>query len=207
METTVTPASIAALFAAMAVLAAVPSVSVFAVTARAASAGLAHGAATAAGIVLGDLVFILIAVFGLAVVTETMAAWLFLINYAAAAYLVWLAARLWRERSRTIENERAENGTLLSSFMTGLLITLADQKAVLFYLAFFPAFVDLPALTGADIAVIVAITLVAVGGVKLGYALAAVRARGVLGQHPSVHINTAAAMVMLIVAVVLVLRA
>lgn len=48
--------SISALFVAMLILAAVPSVSVLTVTAKAASAGMLHGALTAAGIVLGDIV-------------------------------------------------------------------------------------------------------------------------------------------------------
>jgi len=57
-----------------------------------------------------------------------------------------------------------------SSFMTGLPITPGEQKAILFYLGFFPAFMDLKALTVPDALIVIAIAAVAVGGVKLGYA-------------------------------------
>ncbi|HRQ05881.1 MAG TPA: LysE family transporter, partial [Nitrosomonas halophila] len=64
--------SILALFVAMSVLAAVPSVSVLAVSAKSASFGFVHGACTVAGIVLGDIFFILFVVFGLALLVEAM---------------------------------------------------------------------------------------------------------------------------------------
>ena len=49
----------------MALLAAVPSLSVVAVVARAASFGFIHGAFTAFGVVVGDIILILLAIFGL----------------------------------------------------------------------------------------------------------------------------------------------
>jgi threonine/homoserine/homoserine lactone efflux protein len=48
-------------------------------------------------------------------------------------------------------------------------------KATLFYASLFPLCVDLAALTVGGVALIVVLTVLAVGGVKLGYALAANR--------------------------------
>ena len=59
-----------ALFGAMILLALVPSPSVFAVIARSLSAGFLHGAMTTLGILIGDLLFILFAVFGLSYIAE-----------------------------------------------------------------------------------------------------------------------------------------
>ena len=168
-----TPASMLALFAAMAALAAVPSVSVLAVTARAASAGFLHGALTAAGVVAGDVLFILLAIFGLALLAETMGSQFGLLQWLGAAYLLWLGTQLWRAGDPASAPAGAPPSSLLSSFMTGLLITLGDQKAVLFYLGFLPAFIDLSAVSVRDAAVISGIAVVAVGGVKLGYAVLA----------------------------------
>ncbi len=64
--------------------------------------------------------------------------------------------------------------------MTGRLFTLGDQKAILFYPGFLPAFLNISILTLPDIAVILRITIVAVGGVKLAYAYAAGKAGQVL---------------------------
>lgn len=55
-----------ALFGSLVVLAALPSLSVLAVVTRSASRGLWHGVCVALGIVLGDSLFILLALGGLA---------------------------------------------------------------------------------------------------------------------------------------------
>lgn len=51
------------------------------------------------------------------------------------------------------------------------MLTLGDEKAILFYAALFPVFVD--ALTSLDIGVIGTITLIGAGSVKVAYAIAA----------------------------------
>ena len=56
----------------MVVLAVIPSVSVLAVSARAAAFGFSHGLFTALGIVAGDIIFILVAVYGLVFIAEAM---------------------------------------------------------------------------------------------------------------------------------------
>lgn len=129
---------ITALFVAMLVLAAVPGLSVLTVTARTVTGGISHGTATAAGVVVGDLVFILLALFGLAVLAETLGERFYLIKYLGGAYLIWLGTLLWRANNRTAIRELAGNGSLISSFLAGLLVTLGDQKAIFFYLGFFP---------------------------------------------------------------------
>ena len=54
----------------MIVLAVIPSVSVLTVAARAAAFGFTHGMFTALGIVVADIIFILIAVYSLALVAD-----------------------------------------------------------------------------------------------------------------------------------------
>lgn len=207
MELSISINSILALFAAMAVLAAVPSVSVLAVSARSASSGFAHGALTASGIVLGDIIFILFAVLGLVVLVEAMGTAFVLVKYTGGAYLIWLSVLIWRSRTKQAQHKNSNNSSLLSSFMTGLLITLGDQKAILFYLGFLPAFLNLSTLTASDIVVIVAITVVAVGGVKLVYAYAAERAGHVFGGRFSEAMNMLAAFIMLAAGVWVIARA
>ena len=73
---------------------------------------------------------------------------------------------------RTAEPSRS---TLFASFASGFALTLGDAKAILFYASLFPAFVDLTSLGIGDVAVVVLVTVAAVGGVKLVYAFAARR--------------------------------
>lgn len=196
-----------ALGLAMALLAALPSVSVLAVVARAASAGWRQGAWLALGVVLGDIIFILLAIFGWVLLLESLgdaARWLYGL---AALWLVLLASRLWRAQAPSSTQAQPLAVSSWSSLLTGLAITLADQKAVLFYLGFLPAFVDLAALTARDVLAVILITTISVGGVKLIYALLAQRASLLLGERGSHHLYRLAALLMLLAAMALVWRA
>lgn len=196
--------NIVALFGVMTVLALVPGVSVLAVSARTAASGFIHGVLTTAGIVVGDIIFILLAIFGLSVLAETMGSLFVLVKYLGGAYLVWLGTRLWRERSSIVEAEGTIESSLLSSFLSGLFVTLGDQKAILFYMGFFPAFVDLSKITFVDTSIIIVIAIVTVGGVKLGYACLADSASLVTKNSGAiVKINMAAGTIMIGVGVFL----
>ena len=192
----------------MLVGASIPSVSVLAVSARSSALGLAHGVAASLGVVVGDIVFILIAIYGLAVLADLMGSNFSLIKYAGGAYLIWLGMMLWRSKSQVEAAEENGASSILSSFMTGLLITLGDQKAILFYLGFFPAFVDVSAVTLLDAGIIVGTAAVAVGGPKLAYAFMADRASLILKRAKVTNaINMIAGGVMVAVGGCLLVRA
>ncbi len=161
----------------MVALAALPSASVALVVTRSATLGIANGIAVSAGIVLGDLVFILLALAGLSVVAQAMGGLFMIIKYLGAAYLLWLGYTLLTAKS-TIEIP-AQNPTgkrnLLASFLAGFMLTLGDIKAIVFYVSLFPVFIDLSSLQIADILIIVAVTVVSVGSVKLIYAFSALK--------------------------------
>ncbi len=188
-------------------LAIVPSVSVLAVTARAAAFGFSHGLFTALGIVVADILFILVAVYGLALIAEMMGDQFRLIQYLGAAYLIWLGISLWRADVKTRATDQLRQSTWLSSFLTGLLITLGDQKAILFYLGFLPAFVDLATMTPLDTLIIIISAILGVGGAKVVYAFLADRASVLLKDSGALHgINVLAACVMIAVGIVLLLK-
>lgn len=165
-----------ALFAAMVVLALLPSLSVMTVLARSASLGFRHGALTSMGIVVGDICYVLLAIYGLSALAERMAGLMVILQYFGAAYLIWLGLSLWHSKPAEINIEKMSQAPLIASFLAGFLLTLGDQKAIFFYLSFFPAFLDLSKLSAIDAGMIVVIAIVAVGGVKLSYALIAARA-------------------------------
>lgn len=209
-----------ALFGAMTILATLPSVSVFTVVAAAAQGGFRPGVWTTLGIVLGDLLLILLAVFGLTLLVESLGSAFAIIRYLGGAYLVTIGCLLWRSTGRSpinhdslSEMEELEPTKTISvqpsnwgNFITGLAITLGDQKAVLFYLGFLPAFVNLKQLTTLDILILMAIAALAVGGVKLGYAYLASRARLRFGQRLGVMMNRVAAVIMIVVGLVVIFR-
>ena len=196
------------LFGAMVVLALVPSISVLAVTTRSAASGFIHGVSTTAGIVVGDVFFIILAIFGLSVLAEALGSLFVLVNYLGGTYLIWLGITLWRSRPKAVEEGGVTESSLLSSFLAGLFITLGDQKAILFYLVFFPAFVDLSTLSHLDAGIIILIAIIAVGGVKLAYAFMADRARLLLKRSDAIkRINMAAGTIMIAVGIFLLAKA
>ncbi|HBN15658.1 MAG TPA: hypothetical protein DD407_11530 [Pseudohongiella sp.] len=213
-----------ALITAMLVLAALPSISVLAVTSRALIGGFRHGAAVSAGVVAGDLLFILIALFGISLFLNAADGWASWLKFLVAAYLLWMAYGLWRSAAAShtatttssadssIPSKAADfSGTLRGSFVSGLLLTLGDQKAVLFYLGFFQAFVDVAAITFWDVLLIMVITIISVGGVKLVYAALVARAGQLLAGDPqfafwSAWLNRLAALLLVVAAGLVILR-
>jgi len=164
------------LFAVMAALAAIPSTSVALVITRSATLGLANGIAVATGIVIGDLIFVLLALLGLSVVSETLGDLFSGIKYLGGVYLIGMGISLLRSRDwTTVTVEQRELGTLLTSLLAGLFLTLGDIKAIVFYISLFPVFIDTGPLSPSDTGIIVFVTIAAVGGIKTAYAIAARR--------------------------------
>ncbi|MBE9031990.1 LysE family translocator [filamentous cyanobacterium LEGE 11480] len=178
-----TVSSVLALFGAMVVLAALPSMSVLTVVSRSISAGLLHGAMTAIGIVLGDILFIVFAIYGLSAIAIAMGSVFMGLKYLGAAYLIWLGMSLLRAKSASVEIETTTAASWVASLLSGLLITVGDQKAVLFYMGFLPAFLDLSQVSIADTGILIATTTIAVGGVKIVYAVMADRARSLFRRN------------------------
>jgi threonine/homoserine/homoserine lactone efflux protein len=159
------------------------------------------------GIVVGDILFILLAIFGLAVLAEAMGGLFVLVKYLGGAYLVWLGVMLWRSKTGSVEAGGVAESSLLSSFLTGLFITLGDQKAILFYLGFFPAFLDLSAISYFDTIIVIVLAIVAIGGVKLAYAYLAARAGWLASSRAYRGINITAGSVMMAVGIFVMVKA
>lgn len=170
-----TMAAAAALFAVMAALAALPSSSVALVVLRSASLGIRSGIAAAFGIAVGDLVFVALAVAGMTALSEVTGALFSALRYLGAIYLIWCGIGLIRGNAAASWQMPHRWGGSGTSFLAGFVLTLGDVKAILFYAALFPIFVDIPALDTRGLVMIAAITIVAVAGVKIAYAVAARR--------------------------------
>ncbi|OEE86320.1 threonine transporter RhtB [Enterovibrio norvegicus FF-162] len=165
-----------ALFFAMVLSAAIPGPSVLAVVSRSISHGWAQGLLVVMGVLLADYIFIFLAISGLTVVAGLMGEFAIIIKYVGVTYLFWLAYVTWTsDVSNSIASE-SKTASRTSSLISGLLMTISNPKAVLFYMGFFPAFVDLSATTAIDVVSILFISTFSVGGVLAIYACAASKA-------------------------------
>lgn len=206
MQTVMTTGEMLTLFGAMAILAAVPGVSVMTVVARTVAAGLRQGAYTTLGIVAGDSLLILIALVGVSVLAKTLGDGLVLLRSAGGVFLIGMGVNLWRTQSSGKGGANVNKCSGFSSFLTGLLITLGDQKALLFYLAFLPAFLDCSRAAVGDVMITLGIAAVAITGTKLGYAALTSRYGALLSARSHRTANKIAAGVVLIAGVTILLN-
>jgi threonine/homoserine/homoserine lactone efflux protein len=101
--------------------------------------GMRGGLAATLGVIAGDQVLMWAAVAGVAAVLTTSPVLFEVVQWAGAAYLAWLGAKmlLAKPGDAPILNMRAGQ-----YFRQAMLITLLNPKAIVFYMAFFPLFVD-----------------------------------------------------------------
>ena len=125
--------------AAVLVFLALPGPGTFALLASTAKGGFRSGAAATAGVILGDQVLLWLAVAGVAAVLAASPALFRGVQYAGAAYLAWIGLRLLLVKPCAATPIRIEpRHDLRQAFF----ITLLNPKAIVFYMAFFPQFVD-----------------------------------------------------------------
>jgi threonine/homoserine/homoserine lactone efflux protein len=153
-----------------------PGPAVTALLARVLARGPRGAAGFIVGTAVGAVVWLAVAAAGFAALAAAFAPVLVVIRYAGAAYLLWLAWKLWTSPVRDVEvSESAAGGRNL--FLTGLAINIGNPKAAVFFLALLPAVVDLERLTllaFGELALLVVAIVCAVFG---AYTLLAVRAR------------------------------
>jgi threonine/homoserine/homoserine lactone efflux protein len=159
-----------------------------AVVARTLARGPGGSAGFIAGFVFGDLVWFSVAASGLALLAETFAALFTALRYAGAAYLLFLAWKLWTAPA-VVPGAAAvapEKGGRL--FLAGLAITLGNPKVIVFFLALLPTVVDLPSLKPGGFAAIALLSAAILTSVLAAYTLAAARARRLLASPRAVRV-------------------
>ena len=193
---------------AMLVLAASPGPGVFATIARALASGFRPSLAVILGIVLGDVIFLIFAAFGLSIVAQALGNMFFIVKICGGAYLIWLGVRIWLKKPEPVsENQNQNIHSHWGNFASGLVITLSNPKVILFYCGFLPTFLDLSALTLIDLVIVVTIITVVLGCVLGTYAFLASRARRMFTNQKAVRrLNRAAGGVMVAAGVAIATR-
>ena len=167
----------------LAVLWAIPGPVWVALTARALSGGFAAAWPLAIGVALGDLVWPLVAIFGLTWILSLYGGFLTALGWVAAAVFVGMGVMLLRKPATPPDtNSRMTRPGMWAGFAVGVAAVIGNPKAILFYMGVLPGFFDLSRLTAPDIAVILAVsaTVPAIGNMSL--ALFLDRARRLLSS-------------------------
>ncbi|MDF3834672.1 LysE family translocator [Cupriavidus basilensis] len=114
---------------------------------RSIAQGRAAGVVSALGVSAGCCVHSLATAFGLTALLAASASAFTIIKFAGAAYLVWLGLRLLWKRPGLAGSGAAGAGQadargLRALFMQGFLTNVLNPKVILFFVSFFPQFVD-----------------------------------------------------------------
>lgn len=129
--------------------------------------GFRAGFLLAVGEVIGAVVYLVIALFSLAVVASVLAPAMPVVKMAGAAYLIYLGYKQFTAKDVALTGTRRVR-SLARQVLVGFLINGTNPKLVVFYLSFLPLFVDLDGLTtvqGVQIVLTVGATLL--GGISI----------------------------------------
>lgn len=193
---------------AMFLLAITPGPGVFATISRALASGFSNAAFVVFGIILGDILFLLSAIFGLSAIATVMGDFFILVKYVGGVYLLFLGYKILTSKEKQTDVQAVEELSWKKNFMTGLLITLSNPKVILFYLGFLPTFVNLQTLSTLDIVIISTITVLVIAIVLLSYAYSASGAKKLFKSKSAKRkMNIAAGSVMMTTGGALIVKA
>lgn len=169
---------------ALFVVALIPGPGITALVARALGTSFSESLAMAVGISLGDLVFLTAVVLGLSVVAQTFGFVFLIIKYAGAAYLIWMAYKIWTSGIVRTDIAATKRASVFQALLSGLFVTLGNPKAMLFYLALVPTLIDITAITFTDYLILIVVSIAVLLVVTIPYIALAAKARDLL-RHPS----------------------
>jgi len=101
--------------------------------------GIAGGMGATFGVIAGDQVLLWAAVAGVSALLAAYPRAFHLVQWVGAAYLAWLGAKMLFSKPGDAPILKMKAGHY---FRQSMFITLLNPKAIVFYMAFFPLFVD-----------------------------------------------------------------
>lgn len=125
---------------AAAALALVPGPTVTVIIANSLRFGHRAGMMNVAGTQAGFLIWLGIAAFGLGAALQVMGVWFDVLRYAGAAYLAWLAIKLFRSNGDlAVAVDRARPHG--SFFLQGFIVIISNPKMLVLFGAMIPPFI------------------------------------------------------------------
>ena len=122
--------------------------------------GLKGGLASVLGLLLGDQILLWMTVAGVAALLQSYPHLFMSLQWLGAAYLAWLGARMVWAQPGEGPSIKITPGKY---FKETMFITLLNPKAIMFYFAFFPQFIDPEQHQGMTTFVFMAVTIAVLG--------------------------------------------
>ncbi|RJF97227.1 leucine efflux protein LeuE [Noviherbaspirillum saxi] len=102
--------------------------------------GMRSGYVSLIGLMAGDAVLMLLAAIGVAALLQANPLVFKGLQYLGAVYLAWLGFKLLTAKAG--QDATVVPFSNVADFRRGFLVTLINPKAIVFYMAFFPLFID-----------------------------------------------------------------
>ncbi|MEQ3708580.1 MAG: LysE family translocator [Tateyamaria sp.] len=129
--------------------------------ARSLSGGFHAAWPLALGVVVGDVMWSLLAIFGITWVLSVYGGFLEALKWVAAIMFVVMGALVIRGADKQIDTDsRLTRPGMWAGFVAGLVVILGNPKAILFYAGMLPGFFDLTQLTALDIVIIATLSMI-----------------------------------------------
>ena len=167
------------------VLCLTPGPAVLLVLATALRRGTGAGAISTLGILSANAIYFALSATGLGAVLLASYRIFFLVKWAGAAYLIYLGVRALLQKSPATGDADTDGGGSRSAgrlFLDGLLLQLSNPKAIVFFAALLPQFIDPKIDILLQIIVLGITSIVIESVVLLCYGLVAGRAMAVARQ-------------------------
>lgn len=138
--------------------------------------GISVGFAAVCGTLLGDCVYMLAAVVGLATIMKSYPILFQVLQWFGIAYLCWMGVQLLRTKITPDASNETPKLSSWTYLRQAFLVSLTNPKVMLFFVAFFPLFLSPTASSATLIAMMIHVTLISLlyqaGLVLLGNAVA-----------------------------------
>lgn len=94
------------------------------------------------GINVGNFIWYGLTAFGLIALIQAVPAAYSILRWIGVAYLAWMGFRMFRQAASRLDPQPANSAHFTKGFLNGLAVHMSNPKALLFYTAFIPPFID-----------------------------------------------------------------
>ena len=170
-----------------------------ALLARSLSGGFQAAWPLAIGVAIGDILWPLVAVLGVAWLVSEVEGFMIILKYVAVLVFMLMGAALIRNADHALDaNSRLTRPGMWAGFVAGVAVIVGNPKAALFYMGILPGFFDLSAGTALDMVASCTLSFVVPLVGNLILAASVDRVRGVLKSPAAVRRMNVIAGVLLI---------
>ncbi|NQZ24655.1 MAG: LysE family translocator [Colwellia sp.] len=176
-----------AFIVASSILTLIPGPCVLLVVSQALTRGMSSALLCILGDIVGGVVLMVLSLVGVGAILATSATLFSLFKWLGIIYMAYLGlCQIIEARKSKSEDEKLDTKvSTLSSFNAGFLASLLNPKAIIFYMAFLPQFMDPKSDTLLQFSILIITSSMVVGVILACYALIAARTRKIFQSERS----------------------